>query len=81
MLAQFGDDRVGHYLTAMDLIRVAPKDRDVPPRLGIAMDGYPEIASADPLRYDFFELCSRLFLFFHTDPFGLNLISSPHWRG
>jgi hypothetical protein len=48
MLAQLCGDRVGHYLAAVDLRRLASIDRGVPSRLGIGMNCYLEIAGADP---------------------------------
>jgi hypothetical protein len=66
MLAQFGCDRVGHDLTAMSLGQLVPVDRRMPTRLGIAVDGYPEVAGADPLRHDFFDLGSGLLLLTHA---------------
>jgi len=60
--AEFGCDRVGHDLTAMNLGQLVLVDRRMPTRLGIAVDGYPEVAAADPLPHDFFDLGSGLLL-------------------
>jgi hypothetical protein len=65
MLAQLGGYRVGHDLAAMNLSRLAAVNRDVPTRFRVAVNGHPEIASADPLLDDLFKLDRCLLLLFH----------------
>jgi hypothetical protein len=59
-------DCVCHHLATMNLRRLAPIDRCMLTDLGIAMHGYLEIACADPLLHNIFELGSDLFLLIHT---------------
>ena len=66
MLAQLCADRVGHHLAAMNLRRLASVNRGVPTRLGIGVNCHLEIAGADPLLHDFFELGGRLPLLIHA---------------
>jgi hypothetical protein len=68
MLAQLGDDRVGHDLTPVNLGRLTPIDRSMPTGLWIAMNGHAEIAGADPLLHDFFELGRGFRLLIHVSP-------------
>ena len=62
MLAKLGGDRVRHYLAAVDLSRLASVYCGVPTRLGIAVNGHLEIASANPLLHDLFKFGRRLLL-------------------
>ena len=48
MLAQLCGDRVGHYLAAVDLRRLAPVDRGAPAHLWVAVDSNQKPAGADP---------------------------------
>jgi hypothetical protein len=66
MLTKLGSDRIGHDLAPVDLSRLAPVNCGVAARLRIAMDGHLEIAGADPLLHDFFEL-GRCFLLLTHD--------------
>jgi hypothetical protein len=66
MLAQFGGDRVGHDLAAVDLRRLSPVDRGVPAHLRIAVNSNKKVAGADPQLHDVFELGRGLFLLVHV---------------
>jgi hypothetical protein len=66
VLAQFESDRVGHDLAPVNLGRLAPVDRCAPTCLRIVMNGYLEIASADPLLHDLFQFSCRLLLLIHV---------------
>jgi hypothetical protein len=57
MLVQFGGDRVGHDLAAMNFRRLAHVDRSMPTRLRVAMNGHAKIAGFDRCFTISFRLC------------------------
>jgi hypothetical protein len=61
--------------------RLAPKNGGVPAHLRIAMDGHLEIAGADPLLHDFFELYRCFLLLIHDRFLVIPSISWLHWPG
>jgi len=66
MLAQLGRYRVCHGLAAMDFSGLAPVNRGVPTRVGVAVNGDTEIAGADPLLHDLLKLGGCLLLLIHA---------------
>jgi hypothetical protein len=69
MLTKFGSDRIGHDLAPVDLSRLTPANCGVPAHLPIGMNGHIEIAGANPLLHDFFELACVFFCLFTTGSF------------
>lgn len=69
MLAQLGNDRVGHDLATVDFSRLISANGGVPSGFRIAMHRHAKITRADALLYDLFEFRSRLLL--HANFFNL----------
>jgi hypothetical protein len=66
VLTQLCGYGVRHELASVDIRRFPTDDRGVPTCFRIAVDGHLEIAGADPLLYDFFQLGRRLFWLIHS---------------
>ena len=71
MLGQFGGDRVRHYLTPVNLSRLASVNCGMPTDLGIAVNGHLKVAGAYPLLHNLFEFGRCLLLLDQASPFLL----------